>query len=110
MCEPNARLGLVLVLAARAAASKNVALEVFIAKHDVDRFIDFRQDITRRDGGVPPRVGIERADPAQPMDARLATQVPVSIFAFDMDARLLDAGGAPILTVGYLGLEPFRFG
>ena len=44
----DAGLGLVLVLAAGAAGAEHVALEVFVLEHDVDRVIDFGQDVDRR--------------------------------------------------------------
>ena len=106
----HARLGLVLVLAARAAAPEDVALQLVVAEHDVDRVVDLGQDVDRGERRLPLVGGAERADPDQAVDPRLALEVAVGVLALDVDRRRLDAGDVPLLAVDDLGLVPLRLG
>ena len=98
----DARLGLVLVLAAGPAAPEDVALQLVVAEHDVDRVVDLGQDVDRGERRLPPAGRVVRADPDEPVDAGLALEVAVGVLALDVDRRHLDARGAAVLAVGDL--------
>ena len=84
--------GLVDVLAAGAARAHGVGANVGFVDVDLDRVVDHRKDRDRRERGVPPRVGIERRDPHQPMHAGFGLQPAIGVVAADLDGRGLDAG------------------
>ena len=90
--------------------AEDVALQILVAEHDVDRLVDLGQDVDRSKRGMPPGIGVERADPDQAMDARLAAEIAVGVFALDVDGRLLDPRRAAVFTVGDLGREPLGLG
>ena len=106
----HARLGLVLVLPAGAAAPEDVALQLVVAELDVDRVVDLGQHVDRGERRLPPVGGVERADPDQAVDPRLALEVAVGVLALDVDRHRLDAGDVPLLAVDDLGLVPLRLG
>ena len=85
-------LGLVDVLAARAARPINVDAHVFFAHVDLDLVVDHRKHADGREAGVAARVGIEGRNPHQPVHARLRLQPAIGVRALDHDGGRLDAG------------------
>ena len=88
----TAEFGLVDVLAARARGAIGVDLAVALVDLDLDAVVDHRIDPHRGEAGVAARVGIERRDAHQAVDARFGLQPAVGVVALDHDRRRLDAG------------------
>src|SRR5690606_18557160 len=72
--DAHGGIGLVDVLAARAAGPVGVDPQVGGVDVDLDRFIDFGVDEHTGEGGVPAVGGIEGAFAHQPVHARFRTQ------------------------------------
>ena len=88
--EPHRGRGLVDVLAAGARGAEDVHLDVFVAEVDLDRVVDVGIDEHRREGGVPPRLRVERRDAHQPVHALLRLEEAVGVLALDLERDRLD--------------------
>src|SRR5262249_6604194 len=106
----DAALRLVLMLAARTAAAKRVAFEVFGADFDLDRAFQLRDDIHGGEGSLRAIVGVERADADEPVDTALALKVAVSVVADDAEGGAADAGFVVAQLVYQLGFETVALG
>src|SRR5687767_9619042 len=92
MAITDAGLGLVLMLAAGAAAAEGLALQVVVADFDVDGAFDVGRDIDRGKRGMPAFVGVEGADAHEPVNARLTLEIAVGVLALDVQRSAADAG------------------
>ena len=106
----HAAFGLVLVLAAGAAAAERVAPQVVGPDLDVDRAVDLRRHVHGGERRLPAGVGVERADAHQPMHAGLALQVAVGVVADDAQRGAADAGFLVVELIDDLGLEAVALG
>ena len=93
------------MLAAGAGRAEDVHLDVLLADVDLDGVVDVGIDEHRGERGVPPRLGIVRRDPDQPVDALLRLEVAVGVFALDLDRDRLDARLFPRQQVEHRDLE-----
>ena len=89
--QPDRRLGLVDVLAARPARPQHVDADVRFLDLHVDAVVDRRIDIHAGERGVPARVGVERRDAHQAMHAALGLEPAIGVAALDLDGGRLDA-------------------
>ena len=71
--DAHRRIGLVDVLAAGAARAVGVDAQILVADLDLDLVLDLRVDEDGGERGVPARVGVERGDAHQAMDAAFRT-------------------------------------
>ena len=111
--EPNRARRLVDVLAAGAAGAERVLAHVVRVDLDLDRVGDLRRHVDRREAGLPLAFGVERADPHQPVHARLALEIAVGHRPADGDRRVADAGLLVVLPLEQLDrvavlLRPLR--
>ena len=88
------------MLAARAARTVDVHLDVFRLDLDLDVVVDSRQRLHQGEGGVAPGRCIERADAHQAVDPALRLEVAVGPGAAHLDGDGLDAGLFPFQPVG----------
>ena len=68
------------MLAAGAAGTEDIHLDILRPDVNLDAVVDFRQDLQGGEGGVPPSGGIEGGDAHQTMDPRLALEIAVQRF------------------------------
>src|SRR5215204_6425269 len=86
MRDPDGRVGLVDVLATGPRGSVGIHLEVFLLDLDLYGLID-----DGGEAGVPPRAGVERADPDETMHPALGGQEPEGILPRDGEGGALYA-------------------
>ncbi len=108
MRQPDRRVGLVDVLAALAARAERVDPQVLVEDLDLDRVVDLRGDVDRREGGVPPRGRVERRDPDEPVDAVLGLHVAVGVLPLEPQGRALDPRVVGVGDLEDLGLPPLQ--
>src|SRR5258707_366333 len=92
MRQPHGGFGFVDVLAAGAARTHGVGAYVGFLDVDLDAVVDHRKDRHRRERGVPPRVGIERRYPHQPVHAGFRLQPAIGVVAADLNGGGFNAG------------------
>ena len=97
MGQPDRRVGLVDVLAARPGGAEGVDSDLVPVQLNLEVALDFRQHLHQGKRGVAALLRIERADPDQPVDTPLGLEKAVRVAAVDGDGNALDAG---LLTVG----------
>src|SRR5262249_54581668 len=73
--------GLVLVLSARSATAKRVALELVWLDLNFNGPLDLGHDVHGGEGRLPAGVGVEGTDPHEAMDTRFALEVAIRIVA-----------------------------
>ena len=95
----TAEFGLVDVLPAGALRPHGVDAHVGFVDLDLDAVVDHRKHRDACERGVPPRVGIERRDANEAMDAAFGLQPAIGVVALDLDGRRFDAGA---LALGLL--------
>src|SRR6476620_6804144 len=74
-----------------APLAKDIHFDVLVADLDVDFLVHDRIDKHRREARVPPRLGIERRNPNEPVDAGLRTKESIRVLAADLEHGALDA-------------------
>ena len=79
--DPDGAFGLVHVLTAGARGAVGIDLEVGFVDLDLDRVVHHRIDPDAGKTGLPPGVGVERADAHQAVDAALGLQPAIGIGA-----------------------------
>ena len=72
------------------------------------RVVHLRRNIDRGEARLPLAFGVERADPHQPVHARLALEIAVGHRPADGDAGALNAGHAVVLPVEQLDVVVVR--
>src|SRR5207248_2342228 len=87
----DAALGLILVLAARAAAAERIPFQIVRSDVDLDIAFNFRNDVDGCQRGMPTLIGVEGADADETVHAAFALQVAVSIIAEDSQRSAADA-------------------
>ena len=85
MRDAHGAFGLVDMLAARAAGTIDVNAHVFFRHLDIDGLVNHRIDGDAGERGVPPRCGIKRRNPHQPVHPRFRFQPAIGIVAIDAD-------------------------
>ena len=106
--QAHRRFGLVDVLAAGAARTVDVHLDVGRVQVDLDVVVDFRRDEHRRERGVAAIAGIERRLAHQPMHAGLGAQPAIGVVALDLDGGALHARDFARLRIDDFGVEAAR--
>src|SRR5215211_8705388 len=102
--DPYRRVGLVDVLAAGPRGPVGVHLEVFFVDLDLDGLAQDGRDGDGSEAGVPPRAGVEGADPDETVHAALGRQEPEGVLPGDGEGGALYAR---LLTLRILDdLEP----
>ncbi len=76
---------------------------------DLDVLVGFRQHFDQREGGLAPVLGVERADPHEPVDAALGAKPAIRPPAVDRDGHALEPGLLAFLLVEDLGREAMSF-
>src|SRR5918992_1757943 len=99
VCDPDRRVGLVDMLPARPGSPVGVDLEVLLLYLDLYPIVYNRSDSDRGEARVPPRRGVERADPHQPVYPPLRREQPEGVLPRDGKGGALNAG---LLTLGVL--------
>ena len=79
------------MLSAGAGGTEHVHFDVLGADLYFRVFINFRDNLQCRERGMPTSGGIKGGDTHQPVDARLAFEIAVGIFADDFDGGAFDA-------------------
>src|SRR5438876_11740257 len=74
----HAALGLVLMLTARAAGPKRISFQLVGADFNLNSAFDFGHHVDGCKRSVPPRIGIERTDADEAMDASFTLQMAIS--------------------------------
>ena len=99
MRDPDSRVRLVDVLAARSARA--VGIDPDVLRIDLDRVVlfDLRRDVYRSERRVTSSRRIERRDPHQSVDSLLLFQIAVSIRSADKHRSAVDAGFLVVLPV-----------
>ena len=103
--ETHRRVGLVDVLAARPARAIGVDAQVLVPDRDLYVLLDVRQHQHRGERRLPPRVGIERRDAHQTVNARLRLRVAVRVRTFQADGGALQPRTLTRLQLQQLRLE-----
>ena len=85
-------VGLVDVLAARAARAVGVDAQVLVLDLDLDVVVDLGPGEDRGERGLAARVAVEGADADQPVHARLGGEVAVGVLPLHEDGGALDPG------------------
>src|SRR5918998_4906547 len=102
--DPDRRVGLVDVLTTRSGGPVGVDLQVLLVDLDVYLIVYDRGDGDRGEARVPPRRGVERADPHQAVYPPLRREQPEGVLPRDGEGRALYAG---LVAFGVLDdLEP----
>ena len=109
MRDPDRTVGLVDVLAAGAGRAIGIHLQVGRVDLDLNGVIHHRIDPDAGKTGLPPGVGIERADADKPMNAAFGLQPAIGIRARDLQRRRLDPGLLAFALFDELHLVTVRF-
>ena len=80
------------VLAARAGCAVGIDAEVLLVDLDVDLVLDLGESVDGGERGVAARVGVERGDADEAVNAALGAHVAVHEFAGHFQHGALDAG------------------
>src|SRR5215208_136360 len=105
MREPDCRVGLVDVLAARAARAIRVHAQLRVVDLDVALVGQERSDDHLREAGVAAVGLVERGQADEPVDAALRLEDPVGVLAAYGERRGLEAGLLAGARLDELGLE-----
>jgi hypothetical protein len=104
--DPHRRVGLIDVLAARAARPVGVDLQVVVVDLDrVDR-IDDRRYLDPGEAGLTPVRRIERRQAHEAVNTLLARVQPVGVLSLDQEGGRLDPGLLPRRDLEQLHIEP----
>jgi hypothetical protein len=98
------------VLPARAARTERLPDQVVGPDLDLDAPLDLRQHVHRGERRLPAGVGVEGADPHQPMHPRLALEVPIGVVADHLQRRTPDPGFLVLQLVHQFDLEAVALG
>src|SRR5262245_38910032 len=90
--QSNAGLCLVLVLSTGAAARESLRLQIIVFDFDLDVFVNFWGHLYSREGCLPRVAGTKRAYSDQAMNTFFPLQIPVRIFANNLDGGILNPG------------------
>src|SRR5918998_1842444 len=89
--DPDGRIGLVDVLTAGPRGPVGIYLEIFLLDLDLDGLADDGRDGDGGETGVPPRAGVERADPDETVHPALGGQEPEGVLPGDGEGGALYA-------------------
>ncbi len=109
--DAHGRVGLVHVLAARAGRAVGIDPQVLLVDLDLDLVGDHRPHVHLRERGVAARLGVERRDAHQAVDAALGAEEAVGVLALGdegggLEPRLLALGRLPHLDLEAAALGP----
>jgi len=107
--DAHGGLHLVHVLSPVPAGPEGVQLQIALVDVDLDGVVHFGDHVAGRKRRVPPRVGIERRDPHQPVRPRFGLQKTVCIRAFHEEGHPAEPRAVAGQDVRDVGLEPFGF-
>jgi hypothetical protein len=108
--QAHGRVGLVDVLTARALGPERVDPDLVPVQLDLDVVVDLGQDLDEGECRLAPLLGVEGADPHEPVDAALGAQPAVRGAALDGEGDALQAGLLALGAVEDLGVEPVSLG
>ena len=98
------------MLAAGARGAVGVDADVGVVELDLDVVGDERRDVELGEGGVAPRLRVERRDPDEAVHAALGGEEPVGVLAAGDERGGLQAGLLPLGRLLHLGREAARLG
>jgi hypothetical protein len=110
MRQPDRGIRLVDVLAAGPLRTERVHADLVPVELDLDIVVDLGQDLDQGECRVPPLLGVERADPHEPVNASLRAEPAVGTPAVDRDRRALDARLLALELIDDLGLVAVSLG
>src|SRR4051794_6154712 len=108
--DPDGRVGLVDVLAARARRAVGIHLQVVGVDLDLAGVLDDGRDLNAREARLPPMGGVERAQPHQAVHAFLGRVQAVGVLAADPERRGLYARLLPRAGLEQLDAETTLLG
>src|SRR5690606_12991469 len=89
--DTDGTVGGIDVLATGTRGAIGIDTAVALVDLDLDRVVDHRVDANRGKGSVTPRIGVERRDANQAMNAGFRLQPAVGVVPLDLIGRRLDA-------------------